>query len=83
MISKCSLTLCNCSLCSKKWKCHDSPGTIDEDNYWWVLSKIYITDACKVNDALGPEDVDPLAIFSLMTRCKQFAGITSKASEVR
>ncbi|KAL4219570.1 hypothetical protein ACF0H5_022144 [Mactra antiquata] len=56
-----------------RWNCHDSSTTICPANYGWVLSKIYIS--YNIDSSLGPKDVDPLSVFSLMTLCTLFAAV--------
>ncbi|KAL4223556.1 Chromosome X 38 [Mactra antiquata] len=55
-----------------EWKRHCLSDTFKPDLYWWIVSKIYISNKCKVTHTTGPEDVDPFALFSLMRNCKQF-----------
>ncbi|KAL4219572.1 hypothetical protein ACF0H5_022146 [Mactra antiquata] len=62
-----------------RWKCHDR--SIMPDNYWWILSKIYIPTDLKAS--CGPNDVDAQAVFQLMTCCKLFSDVKNIVSSVR
>ncbi|KAL4217998.1 hypothetical protein ACF0H5_022736 [Mactra antiquata] len=56
----------------KTWKRHDTAETFTSDQYWWIVSKLYISNKCEVAHATGPEEVDPFAVLSLIQNCKRF-----------